>query len=203
MRIIPMVTRDRPIPVSNLNACVDQTGLIRHTGHGGISTVNTHGAIFYDPAGSYRMGPAPLRWATQIFQNGELWSLTDTVIVREREWRPARWPLPFIPATVLEKAFYSALHRNVAFAVTHLGLTFPCQVELGILGLRGAYLAVVEQDVRGPIQFDEAVVRLELPSDEPVAINAVLLEFFNEVFDKTGFARPEGLHNFPPDPQRR
>jgi hypothetical protein len=93
--------------------------------------------------------------------------------------------------TVLEKAFYRALHKNVPFAVAHLGLTFPCHVELGILGIRGAYLAVVEQDVRGPIHFDEAVVRGELQSADPEAINAALLEFFNEVFDKTGYPRPK------------
>lgn len=202
MRIIPMVPKDRPIPVSSLNACVDRAELIRHTGYGGISTVNSYGAIVYDPAGSYPMGPAPLRWATQLFQNGELWSLTDTLIVRDRGWRPAHWPMPFIPATVLEKAFYRALHKNVTLAVAHLGLTFPCHVELGILGIRGAHLAVTEQDVRGPIQFDEAVVRAELRSADPHAINAALLEFFNEVFDKTGYPRPPNLHDFPPGPPR-
>jgi hypothetical protein len=176
--------------------------MVGHTGYGGISTVNLYGAILYDPAGSYPMGPAPLRRATQLFQNGELWSLTDTLVVRERGRRPANWPMPFIPATVLEKAFYRALHKNVPLAVAHLGLTFPCHVELGILGIRGAYLAVVEQDVREPIQFDEAVVRVELPSADPGAINASLLEFFNEVFDKTGYPRPQDLHHFPPGPPR-
>jgi nucleoside phosphorylase len=202
MRIVPMMPKDRPIPVSSLNACVDQAELIRHTGYGGITTVNPYGALLYDPAGSYPMGPAPLRWATQLFPNGELWSFTDTLVVRERGWRPANWRMPFIPATVLEKAFYRVLHKNVPFAVAHLGLTFPCHVELGILSIRGAYLAVVEQDVRGPIHFDEAVVRGELQSADPEAINAALLEFFNEVFDKTGYPRPQNLNHFPPGPPR-
>lgn len=203
LRIIPMTRRERPLPVATLNACVDQAELIRNQGHGGLSTVNSHGAVFYDPAGSFRHGPAPLHWATQLFQNGEVWSLTDTLVVRERGGRPAHWRLPFIPATTFEQAFYRALHKNLELAVRHLGLTFPCQVELGLLNIRGAYLAITQEDVRGPIQFDEAVVRVTLESGDVAAIDAALLEFFKEVFDKTGYPRPEGLHNFPPSGTRK
>lgn len=202
MRIIPIERRDRPLAVSSLNACVDQAELIRATGYGGLSTVNSYGAIFYDPAGSYPKGPARLRWATQLFQNGELWSVTDTVIVRERAWRNSTVSLPIIPATTLEQRFYRALHKNVALAAAHLGLTFPCYVELGLLTMRDAHLGVNNDDIRGPIQFDEAVVRVELASADATAINAALLEFFNEVFDKTGYARPIGLNHFPPGPPR-
>lgn len=198
MRLIPMARRDRPIPVSSLNASINQSEMIRNTGHGGLWTTNSYGAIFYDPAGSFPMGPAALRWATQIFQNGELWSLTDTVVVRERGWRPANVPMPLIAAGVLEQSFYRALHTNVPFAVAHLGLTFPCHVEMGLLRIRGAHLGISGDDIRGPIQFDEAFVRVPLASAD--AINGALLEFFNEVFDKTGYARPENLHGFPPRP---
>jgi hypothetical protein len=172
--------------------------MIRNTGHGGLWKTNRRGAIFFDPIGSYPMGPARLRWATQIFQNGELWSLTDALVVRERGWRPANCPMPLIPATVLEQSFDRALHTNVPFAVAHLGLTFPCHVELGLLRIRGAHLGVEGNDIRGPIQFDEAVVRVPLASANAEAINGALLEFFDEVFDKTGYARPENLHGFPP-----
>jgi hypothetical protein len=47
---------------------------------------------------------------------------------------------------------------------------------------------------------NDAVVRKEVSSAEAAAINAVLLEFFSEVYDKTGYARPSGLHGFPPGP---
>jgi nucleoside phosphorylase len=202
LRIIPMERRDRPLPVSSLNACIDQAELIRAKGYGGLSTVNPYGAIFYDPAGSYPLGRAPMRWATQLFQNGEVWSLTDTLIVRERGWRPANWPLPLIPVLTLEQGFHRALHKNVSLAASRLSLTFPCHVELGLLSMRGAHLGVDDGDIRAPIQFDEAIVRVELASADAAAIDAALLEFFNEVFDRTGFARPEGLNHFPPGPPR-
>ena len=43
-------------------------------------------------------------------------------------------------------------------------------------------------------------MRKELGGGSPAAINALLLDFFNEVYDKTGYARPHGLHGFPPGP---
>ncbi|WP_161491238.1 hypothetical protein [Bradyrhizobium neotropicale] len=46
----------------------------------------------------YRCGRAPLRWATQLFQNGELWLASNTMIVRERGGRPEWVPTRFIPA---------------------------------------------------------------------------------------------------------
>jgi hypothetical protein len=102
----------------------------------------------------------------------------------------------------LEQGFYRALHKNVSFAAAHLGLTFPCHLELGLLNMRGAHLGVDQRDIRGPIQFDEAIVLAELGSADTAAINAVLLAFFDEVFDRTGFSRPQGLNGFPPGPPR-
>lgn len=202
MRIVPMERREKPLTLSSLHANVNQSEMIRATGHGGLSTLNGYGAIYYDPAGSYPMGPAPLRWATQTFQNGELWSLTDTLIVRERGWRPADIPLPLIPVLTLEQGFHRALHKSLPFAVAHLGLTFPCEVELGLLNMRGAHLGVDQRNIRGPIQFDEAIVQIELGSADAAEIDAALLAFFEEIFDKTGSRRPEGLNRFPPGPPR-
>jgi hypothetical protein len=197
LRIIPM-RRDRPIPIASLKEVAGSAELLRSAGFGGSTCVNKYGAVLYSSDGSYRGGRAPLHWATQLFQNGELWSVTDSIIVRRHNGRPAWWPMPLIPATVLEKTFYKTLHKNGVFAVEHLGLTFPCTIELGIVGLSDAHLAINESDIRGPIQLDDAIVRKELMSADRAAINAVLLEFFNEVYDKTGYPRPVGLHGFPP-----
>jgi nucleoside phosphorylase len=202
LRIIPIRPRDRPIPLASLNEVAGNAELLRSTGFGGMTFVNKYGVVLYAPNGSYRGGPAPMHWATQLFQNGELWSVTDSIIIRKHNGRPAWWPMPLIPATVFEKAFYKAIHKNVAFAANHLDLSFPCAVALGLVGLTDAHLAVNEEDIRGPIQRSEAIVRAELTGADPTAINAVLLEFFNEVYDKTGYPRPSGLHGFPPGPPR-
>ncbi len=201
LRIIPRQPLDRPIPLASLNEVVGHAELLRSTGFGGATFVNKHGAVLYVSNGPFRGGPAPMHWATQLFQNGELWSVSDRIMTRERSSRPAWWPMPYIPAPAFEQAFYAALHRNLAFAAEHVGLCFPCTVELGLVGLTNAHLALNEDDFRG-FQRNEAIVRKELASAVPSAINEVLLEFFSEVYDKTGFHRPPGLHGFPPGPPR-
>ena len=47
-------------------------------------------------------------------------------------------------------------------------------------------------------QCDEVVTRRELGSSEERAIDRVLLAFFTELHDATGYARPEALGGFPP-----
>jgi hypothetical protein len=200
LRIIPMQAKERPIPFARLNEVAGQAALLRSAGFGGLTFVNKYGAVLYAPDNSYRRGPAPLHWATQLFQNGELWCVTDSILIRKRGWRPEWVPMPLIPATVFEQAFYRALHKNIAFAVEHLGLAFPCIVELGLVGVAGAHVALYNTDVRGPLQPDAAIVRKELASTSVAEINSALLEFFEEVYDKTGYVRPTGLHGFPPGP---
>jgi nucleoside phosphorylase len=200
LRIIPTQPRDRPIPLATLNAVAERSELLRVTGFGGFSCVNKYGALFYDPNGPRPGGSAPLHVATQLFQNGELWSVSDTLMVKKHNGRPASWPMPLIPAINLEQTFYRALHGNIAFSVKELGLSFPCTVVLGLVGLTDAHLGVSLEDVRGPIQSNAAIVRGELGSARSAAINELLLEFFNEVFDKTGYPRPPGLYGFPPGP---
>ena len=94
------------------------------------------------------------------------------------------------------------LHNNAAFAASYLDLSFPCNVELGTISLNNVYIAISASDIRGPIRQDSVIVRRELSNGTPVALNALLLEFLNEVHDKTGYPRPSGLHAFPPGPLR-
>jgi nucleoside phosphorylase len=199
LRIIPARALERPIPLASLNKIASRVELLRNGGFGGFTCMNKYGVISYAPDGSYRGGPAPIRRATQLFPNGELWAFTDDLIIRERNGRPTWVPIPLVHALAFERAFYSALHRNIAVAID-LDLSFPCRIELGLIGLAGAHLAINQDDIRGPIQANDATVRLDLASADPTAINSVLLEFFNGVHDKTGYARPLGLHGFPPGP---
>src|SRR5262249_5704467 len=135
----------------------------------------------------------------QLFPNGELWLASNTAIVRERAGRPQWVPIPFIAALNFEAVFFDKARAAVAFAVQHLGLTFPCEIEMGLIGTADGNLAIVQDDIR-PIQVEKIVLRQSLPNPSDGAVNAALLAFFNEVYDTTGFARPESLFNFPPGP---
>jgi hypothetical protein len=88
-----------------------QGRLLRSTGFGGCTFVNKYGAVLYAPGGSYSGGSVPMHWATQLFQNGELWSVSDSMMIREHSGRPAWWPMSLIPAIVFVQAL--ALHLGV------------------------------------------------------------------------------------------
>lgn len=200
LRIIPNMARDRPIPLAALKSTVQFAELLRPQGYGGFSDLNRYGAILFDPDGSYPGGPAPLHLATQLFPNGEIWSVSNRIVVHERGHRPDWLPIPFIPAAAFERVFYRTLHKSVSLAVNSLDLAFPCTVELGLLNLKGTHLAVAQDDLRGPLHFDEAIVRSTVTDGTSASIDAVLLDFFREVHDKTGYARPDVFEGFPPGP---
>jgi hypothetical protein len=106
---------------------------------------------------------------------------------------------PIVPALVMEQTFYTGLHTALSFAEQHLELSYPALVEIGLIGARDASLNFPPENNFEPIRQDEIIVQKILADGARSSIDVLLLEFFNEVFDKTGFARPTGLHGFPPD----
>lgn len=199
LRIIPTSALERPLPLASLREAASHAPLLRKR-LGCLVAINGYGAIAYDPAHAGRGGPAPLNWATQLFPNGELWAMSNTMIVRERKGRPEWLPLPFLPSFVFEEAYFATLHNAIAFAREHLGLTFPCFIELGLLNTRGMQIGITTDDIRGPVQAKESVSRIVLSDADRATINSVLLEFFNQVYDLSGYQRPQGLYGFPPGP---
>lgn len=202
IRLIPRVAKPQPIPTATLLAAARNAPLLKHRQYGGFASLNRHGVLAYDPGGPHRGGPAPLAWGTQLFPNGELWLASNTMVVRERGGRAPWVPIPFIPALGFEQTLYQKAHAAVAFAASQLGLTFPADIEFGVLGLEGVSLAVQDDDIRGPIQIGKIIRPHVLATGAGAEIDQALLEFFNRVYDATGYARPNGLFHFPPGPPR-
>jgi nucleoside phosphorylase len=200
IRLIPRVAKLQPITNATLLAAARDAPLLKHRQYGALTSLNKHGAFAYDPGGPHRGGPARLAWGTQLFPNGELWLASNTLVVRERGERPAWVPIPFISALVMEQTFYQKTHAAVAFAASRLGLTFPADVEFGVLGLEGVYLAIRDEDIRGPIQIDKVHSPHTLSGDFSQDIDRALLGFFDQLYDATGYARPNNLFGFPPNP---
>jgi nucleoside phosphorylase len=201
IRIIPLTRLERPLALPMLRDVAAGAPMLKKR-PGALVSLNEHGVIAYDPAQAYRGGPAPLNWATQLFPNGELWLTSNTVTVRERAQRPDWVPIPLLPTFVFEDLFYNATHAGVAFGREHLRLTFPCQIEFGLLNLKGVQLGITTDDIRGPIHADETVCRVLVPSLNEADVNAALLQFFDQVYDLSGYRRPSGLYGFPPGPPR-
>jgi nucleoside phosphorylase len=197
LRIIPGVARKEPISIANLNDAAGFAPLLKSRQYGNFTSVNRLGVVAYDPGGTYQGGPAPLSWATQLFPNGELWLASNKVIVRERGQRPSWVPIPFIPALPFEELFFDKLRSGLAFAVHHLGLTFPCTIEMGLIGTEDVSLAVNTDNIQ-PIRSDRIVHRESLADSSATVVDAALLKFFDLIHDATGFTRAASLFGFPP-----
>jgi hypothetical protein len=196
VRIIPGTELAEPIAIAHLNGVAGHAPLLKSKQYGAFTSVNRMGAIAYDPGGAYRGGRAPLRWATQLFQNGELWLVSNTMVVRERNGRPEWVPIPFIPAVNLEAIFFEKVHAAVAFATQHLNLRFPCKVEMGLIGTVDVALAL-DQERMPAIRLEKVILRQDLVGEG--CVEGALLAFFEQVHDATGFVRPPRLFGFPPD----
>jgi hypothetical protein len=61
-------------------------------------------------------------------------------------------------------------------------------------------LAIKDDDIRGPIQTDKVIHRQTLAKGDRPEVDSALLEFFNQLYDATGYPRQKGLFHFPPDP---
>jgi hypothetical protein len=48
--------------------------------------------------------------------------------------------------------------------------------------------------------MEKIVLRQSLPNPSDEVMSAALLSFFNQVYDATGFTRPDSLFGFPPGP---
>jgi hypothetical protein len=97
LRIIPMQQRDRPIPLATLNEVAGSAELLTSARTGAFTFVNNYGVIVYEPPPPRLSGTVSIHLATQLFQTGELWSVSDRLLIHERGWRPPWVPIPLIP----------------------------------------------------------------------------------------------------------
>ncbi|MBR0882901.1 hypothetical protein JQ608_38425 [Bradyrhizobium liaoningense] len=197
LRIIPGTPLSAPIALAALNQAAPYAPLLKSM-PGCLTATNQYGAIAYEPGGTHAGRPAPLHCATQMFRNGELWCMSDTEIVFERGMRPGWVPIPLLPALPFERQLHTTLHHAIRFAVARLSLTFPCTLEMGLVDTNGVHIG--GNEFWGPIRLPEIIFRRTLQSGSRNEIDQVLLMFFEMAFDATGYARPNGLNNFPPGP---
>jgi hypothetical protein len=198
LRLIPLPPLERPLLLAKLRKVAERAPLLSRQSEGAMSGRNDQGAIAFEPSTPPSRGPGNLASSTQLFITGELWSIGSTLISHERGERPEWIRLPFLSSMVFERVYYDQLRALIAFALEHLSLSAPWEVECGIAGSRGLHLWVSGQDTLGPIVQSDIVVRRTIKSGSEAEMDSVLLEFFNLVHAAAGSERPAGLNGFPP-----
>lgn len=197
LRLIPVSAPPKLLPLSTLVRVAERAPLLKE--RDALANHNEHGAIGYNP-GNYSQKRASLNASTQLFENGEIWSIGASLIVSERNGFPDWYRLPALACLTFERVYYDALYALVRFASEHLGLEPRWQVELGLVGIKGLHLYGLDPAAPGgPIRKSEVIQRLILNDDGDSTLDDVLLDFFSKVYDAAGVRRPEGLFGFPPN----
>jgi hypothetical protein len=198
LRLIPTTRLTRPLSLASLLQAASRVPMLTRRLGTVLTNQNVYGAVGYEPGPPVPRGRGKLNASTQLFQNGELWSIGASLIVRDRGDRPAGVRLPFVAAIILEQTYYDKLRSLITFASEYLKLEPPWQVELGLVGVQGLSVVVPPEEMRGPVRKSDIIVRRILKTSDSTAIDSLLLGFFNEFHDATGYARPDSLGGFPP-----
>jgi hypothetical protein len=151
---------------------------------------------------SLRFAPAALEEPTQLFQNGEIWCVSATVIRTERDRVPEYFHVPCLSAFVLEQTYYDTMRRLAEFATTKMALKPPWNFELGLAGVNGLYFNWENDPFSlqvGSVYKTEIVHRSLLRDIEPGVLDELVLTLSSKVFDSVGERRPADLYGFPPN----
>jgi hypothetical protein len=198
LRLIPLPPLERPLPLAGLRKVVERAPLLSRQPEGALGGRNDYGAIAFEPSSPPSRGPGNLSASTQLFITGEIWSIGNSLIARERGERPQWIKLPFLSSVIFERVYYDQLRALTQFALEQLSLSAPWEVECGVAGSKGLHLWVSAQETSGPIVQADVITRRRMKTGSEAEIDAILLEFFNLLHAAAGSERPKGLHGFPP-----
>jgi nucleoside phosphorylase len=191
LRVIPSVPISRPLSRAILGASIREAGLFAMWRQpSGLFAQNNYGSIVVEPVAPTAF---ELKALSQLFPTGELWGFAPWLFVRDRtEYGP------FIPAAALESVYRNMLFRYINFLSTHIRIAAPVVIKAGVFGLKGFNLAVHSDGTFfGPFYDNALEETFELADFSAESLNSVLLQFFEALFEASGYPRPTNLYNFP------
>ena len=161
---------------------------------------NGFGAIKWCPGSSPLTGVASISASTQLFRNGEIWSICQCPFKNENDplASPLRFKYPAIRYKDFEAAYRNEVPMALSYAIENLKLDSPLQLILGVAGVKGAFLPSARQSLShqsGPIELDEIECRSVITNNQD--IQGAIVKFFKAVWDAAGESRPPQLYGFP------
>lgn len=172
---------------------------------GGVPGRNRFGPVIYDP-----QGPNTMLGLTQGFPMGELWGVNAQAFSFGGQHNVFRRDIWVASVIGLEKLYVRVLRNYVKVASSELGLIPPYTVEMGAVGINGAYLAVPGGSLNtgqlvGPIMTPYIQKRYSIPDISDNEIMGVLRSYFLDFYDLATCTRAEVLtdqliatHDLPP-----
>ncbi len=189
LRIIPTRQLDRPIPLADLLATAKGSLALRPFHRFSRQTfrqTNKYGVIDFEPR-----AVNILKAATQLFPNGEIWGFNSHLLPMERT-------TVLLPSLAIEETYRLMLPAYVSFMRDEMTIEPPYTIQCTIAGILDGYILMPENERWGPIHVTEVTHRRVLNDVSEGALIAFLLSFFEEIYDVTGYQRPQHFGGFPP-----
>jgi hypothetical protein len=161
---------------------------------GGVVRTNDHGVIFFEPLGT----GSEIASLSQAFRNGQVWGINVAILGQGSTKHP-----PAVLLYPIEKTFYNSIRYYSAFLSSLDRMEAPYSVEAGIVGVENRTLAVFNPSAgggqySGNLYQDEVILRRDLSSiSDNNKLDEFLLEFFEKIYEQTGYHRPAHLFGFP------
>lgn len=161
---------------------------------------NRFGSISFITASNPPRGKVRLGSSVQLFPSGEIWAIsTQPAQLRAPELQPTA-RVPFVGSFAFEKLYINSVQKFVNFSATHLPTSGPWRLVCGVSGVKGHRLAVPgrhSDEMAGPFYQDDIEVSAVVKDNDIRGVNAVLLSFFDKVWDGAGANRPAAVNGFP------
>ena len=129
--------------------------------------------------------------ATQLFVSGEIWSFESYYVDRKSHENDLRG----IPTGVHESLILNCVMSCMSLA--NKISSGPYVLEIGMLNANGNYLFMGNsyfEPYWGPIQDSKVILKKEFANAFDKSVKSACLEFFEQIFDSAGHARPDGMN---------
>jgi hypothetical protein len=161
---------------------------------GGLSQRNPYAAIILEPSRA-----TSIVALTQGFPGGELWGLNRQIFAPMQlqfGFPQQHETVTAIPVVTFERTYVEALRNFVEVAASEMNLNFPYTIELGAVGVNGAYLGVPNRgdgQYVGPIMQDNIQIRLPLNDGDESSQIDLLRSYFVRFYDLAACSRADVL----------
>lgn len=183
LRMIPNVALEEPVAKHALIKMVRQLPLSPFgRERGGFWQANKYGAIALEPKNNNN---DRLDASTQAFANGELWGISEYLLVDNERGR-------FIPTGAVEESLAFTINNYLEFAGQALGLTPPYDFEFSAKGI-SAFGLVVKDFMghrRAPLHDDSFLLRLTLTQPSNEGIKKLVDACMAKLYDAAGLPPP-------------
>ena len=158
--------------------------------HSGLYSTNRYGVIVVEPKSPTG---GDLKALTQLFPNGEIWGFAPWLLKNTEAGKS-------IPGKAFEETFRERLIDYVGFLEKELKIAPPYRVEAGAVGLKGGRILIDQfpDTPLGPIYDEGFQIERALNETSSAAVDRLVLEIFEGLFQVSGYPRPNGLFGFPP-----